>query len=508
MIDNLLLHHCLSPIKVAHKPTNSYNYVPCGKCTFCRSHKFSVLRQKLDNEIRNSKFVYVFTLTYSPEFVPTIVFSPSSTSNYYFRNIDSFTDRFNLHKYVNSPTFDKTEFDNIAYKQNNQNQIYINVYSHYQLFLKRLRKFIFKTFQTKIRFFITLEYGSKTIRPHAHLILFSPTALKFQFSTLKDSKSVVCSELSKLWSKGFVTYDGTPIKSDSLSSYISNYVNSVNHVPTILAYKLIKPRSVHSSFLGINSQISIEDIEQNTISFVTRQRVFTPSNKLLSFDLLTSSEVSYFFPRLPFTCLHDTNSLNEFSSFFINNNTFRFKNLKDFSDYILSNPHTQIFNYLCINSSHSFSVKFDYTIIENLISDFPQPSHINIFNLFTSSDIPFLANNYVLPLKSFQDLLTALSRLYSAYYFFRSIYNRFISPEFSFSRYISLYFSVINLTQNHLLHSTLYDLQYSPSDYVSLYYHLIGSSIDYNNSVLTDLLQRQQTQIDNNIKHKTQSSIL
>ena len=349
MIDNLLLHHCLSPIKVPHKPTNSYNFVPCGKCSFCRSHKFSVLRQKLDNELLHSKFAYVFTLTYSPEFVPTIVFSPSSSSNYYFRNIDSFTDRFNLHKYVNSQTFDKTEFDNIAFKQNNKNQIYINVYSHYQLFLKRLRKFISKTFNTKIRFFITLEYGTTTMRPHAHLILFSPIALKFHFSTLKGSKSVVCSELTKLWSKGFVTYDGTPIKSDSLSSYISNYVNSVNHVPTILTYKLIRPRSVHSSFLGINPQISIEDIEQNTVSFVTRQRVFSSSNKLLSFDLLTSSEVSYFFPRLPFSCLHDSNSLNEFSSLFISDHGFRFKNLKDFSDFILTHPNSQIFNYLCIN---------------------------------------------------------------------------------------------------------------------------------------------------------------
>jgi hypothetical protein len=42
----------------------------------------------------------------------------------------------------------------------------------FQLFLKRLRKQIQKTYQKKIRYFLGAEYGDITRRPHAHAILF------------------------------------------------------------------------------------------------------------------------------------------------------------------------------------------------------------------------------------------------------------------------------------------------------------------------------------------------
>lgn len=72
----------------------------------------------------------------------------------------------------------------------------------FQLFLKRLRKFVHPK---KIRFFGCGEYGSKGQRPHYHIIIFGYDFIdKYPFSVDKKKNVLFRSEsLEKLWPFGF-----------------------------------------------------------------------------------------------------------------------------------------------------------------------------------------------------------------------------------------------------------------------------------------------------------------
>lgn len=502
MIEKTLISHCLSPIKVPNRSLNSYVSVPCGHCAFCRAHKFSVLSTKVDREIYYSKYTYVFTLTYNDDCIPSISLNGS---NFSLNNITDSEDVYKLKTYLSSYT-SYDDFYKVSSLQHNKNKVYVNVYSHYQLFLKRLRKYFSKTSKQKIRFFLATEYGSTTYRPHAHLLLFTSSPFDFQTKPLKDSDSVICSDLTNLWKYGFVTYDGIPRSSTDVSSYISNYVNSISYIPSFLTYKLLKPRTFHSNFLGINKQITIQDIKQNTFEVVTRQDVLASDNSLLPFSLFTDTEISYFFPKFPFSTLHDTNSLTELSSIFFKNNQLRFSNIYDYTYFILSNSieSKQLFNFLHINDNSSSTSQLDFRILEDIFSTFPISSKLNIFNLFSTHDIPFLSSNLLYSRKSLEQLHTSLSRLYTIYNFFSVISKRFLN-SISLSDYIHLYINYYKDLDYYLLIQTYYKLQNSSAELVSIYYSLlqcIPLSSDYYRSLVT-------TQLDNissNIKHHKQSS--
>lgn len=80
----------------------------------------------------------------------------------------------------------------------------------YQLFLKRLRKFLNPL---KIRFFLSAEYGKKFGRPHYHLIVFGWKPDDMVFFCRENNSTLYRSKvIEKIWTYGFssvgdVTYD-------------------------------------------------------------------------------------------------------------------------------------------------------------------------------------------------------------------------------------------------------------------------------------------------------------
>ena len=155
---------CLNPIFLKNKGSRlryAY-YVPCGKCAACLLNRRRewISRLKLEREFSIS--CYCFTLSYSPEFLPT-------------------DDKGN-------PCFDKEQI---------------------QKFIKRLRHFS----STPFKYFIAAEYGTNfTTRSHYHGIIFN-------FSG--DFFDVINNNLS-LWPYGFVDLDCN-VGCDAIT-YISSYV--------------------------------------------------------------------------------------------------------------------------------------------------------------------------------------------------------------------------------------------------------------------------------------------
>lgn len=104
--------------------------IPCGKCVGCR---LSYSRQWADRCLAESlyhKYNYFLTLTYDDEHVPTVYYSDDETGEAF-----------------EAKTLRARDL---------------------QLWLKRFRK----EFGAGIRFYACGEYGTKTFRPHYHVLLF------------------------------------------------------------------------------------------------------------------------------------------------------------------------------------------------------------------------------------------------------------------------------------------------------------------------------------------------
>lgn len=90
----------------------------------------------------------------------------------------------------------------------------------YQLFLKRLRKYLSPL---KIRYFLCGEYGSKKARPHYHLIIFGwcPNDI-----VLYNSKKNLYGSriLEKLWGNGFVSVGKLTLES---AKYCAKYMQKL-----------------------------------------------------------------------------------------------------------------------------------------------------------------------------------------------------------------------------------------------------------------------------------------
>lgn len=153
-------------------------HVPCGKCLACRINKRREWTLRLCHEEVFADTAYFVTLTYDEQHVPYA----------------------GDHMAVYKPDI--------------------------QLFLKRLRKDVSKTYpDTKVRFFLNSEYGPETGRPHYHALLFNvPEEKMFQDArTIKRSRksvSFTCPYLSKIWGKGNVEFG---IASKERAGYCAKY---------------------------------------------------------------------------------------------------------------------------------------------------------------------------------------------------------------------------------------------------------------------------------------------
>lgn len=90
--------------------------------------------------------------------------------------------------------------------------------SHFQLFMKRLRK---ANEGRRIRFFHCGEYGEGLHRPHYHALLFGYCPADCVLHTVRDGMQLFRSEsLSSHWRMGFVTVGAVTFES---AAYVSRY---------------------------------------------------------------------------------------------------------------------------------------------------------------------------------------------------------------------------------------------------------------------------------------------
>lgn len=183
---------CLYPKDIKGRGT-----VPCGKCLACVKRRQDDWVIRLTNENDHATSSFFITLTYRDGTVP-----------------------YALHQ-----VGDSYEKVNVLRKRD------------VQLWMKRLRKLIEPA---KIRFFACGEYGTKTFRPHYHVILFN-------YPSDRD----IWKDIPSTWSLGFVTI---ALVKPARIQYVAKYCACKQFLPSVLLSKPYRPFVLCSRRPAIGAQ--------------------------------------------------------------------------------------------------------------------------------------------------------------------------------------------------------------------------------------------------------------
>lgn len=312
---------CLSPLVL--KDFRGYPYqVSCGHCVACQNNKRSSLSLKLRLEEYTSKYCYFLTLTYDDDNLPLFSLGSDSLSQDFIRlypysrrlRNDSFIDDFCEDFYnFDSDFVDKMDYYS-SFVINYEHRYHKScVYGHglyallyyrdIQLFLKRIRKHIYKYYGEKIRFYIIGEYGTKSLRPHWHLLLFfNSSALSQAFEICENvgtiSRPCQCPRfLRPFWEFGICDSKRT---NGECYNYVSSYVNQSSNFPKLLVL-LSNQKAYHSIQLGqiLPLEGFVSAIQKGDFSFFERQFYFDVFGVENTYSVWRSY-YSRFFPQ--FTC--------------------------------------------------------------------------------------------------------------------------------------------------------------------------------------------------------------
>lgn len=268
-LQNKLVTRCQHPRTVVNKHTHEPVVVSCGHCPSCILRRSGIQTNLLTTYSAQFRYVYFVTLTYAPQFLPTLEVSVVETCtddiadvpcvpniddldagdpNTYlfgFRSV-SRSSSVRLKSSTVERTFKDPEIKftypmkskdllSILGKINHNvpNRIPYICNRDLDLFLKRLRSYYP---DEKLRYYAVSEYGPTSFRPHWHLLLFS--------NSERFSKTVL-ENVSKAWSYGRCD---ASLSRGFAAPYVASYVNSFVALPDFYTQmsKVVRPKSFHS----------------------------------------------------------------------------------------------------------------------------------------------------------------------------------------------------------------------------------------------------------------------
>lgn len=293
--------------------------VPCGKCLPCLQKKVSATTLLLDLESQRCKYVEMINLTYNDDCLPFIDFSDDSLASF---SADSPTEVFPV-KFGSSRRVLKYNPRTRKYYTSKENisdfgtvapsdwSRYLSTYNsrvdeYYSRFpdrrrgvsrltnhvpilyspdlkkyLYRLRQYLSKKYGIKVRFYAVGEYGSNSLRPHWHILLFHDSVQLHQsFCDVVDlvghsSKNPrqCCREfyLHPLWLHGATTSKCTD---KHCGSYVAGYFNQRSSDSPLV--KNFPSKTYHSQYLGLgklSESQKADFLSENWKSFSSRSVV-------------------------------------------------------------------------------------------------------------------------------------------------------------------------------------------------------------------------------------------
>lgn len=280
---------CLNPQPVVNKYTGQAIVVPCGNCEACMLQKSAMSTLKCRLEAQVHEYCYFVTLTYDDHNVPLCDFVQSDeilfeTNKWKYIIVDSSNNPMYAGQILGEMDATEIDVDSVRRKSNHGGMIAYLRQHDIQLFLKRLRKYIYEDSKEKIRYYCVGELGPKHYRPHWHILLYfdgEQTATNLRQNILKS------------WRFGFVDVGKASGKG---ISYVAGYVNSSSAVPKIFRNSATQPKCTHSIKLGeAVFKDCIEKVHQySAVDFVRRSMPIGDRNAEFS---LWRSLQNYYYPK-------------------------------------------------------------------------------------------------------------------------------------------------------------------------------------------------------------------
>lgn len=344
---------CLAPSFIVDRITGKPLLVPCGKCTACRNQRADRYTLQCRLEAQSNKYVRFTTLTFAQSTVPrlAVVEKPVQYDNMYrYYLVDKETGEV-VFDFSDAPK--QIPFRDVLKKQNCFGDFMYLDMSVASLFVKRLRSFLSRLWNTQkryynyltsidqhennifesspapeIRTFIAGEYAPDHWRPHFHILFFfdsdwlaSPaecyhgsvksgfTRKLHTFAEFPEwtwSKNPDCLPSSddvltifeyavrSCWTFGI---NETAIPKGDCSSYVAAYVNSSINLPRIFEASLFRPRCLHSNFLGQKflKRERKEVYQTSPEDFIRRS--FVSNGEIKQYSLWRSA-YAVFYPRI------------------------------------------------------------------------------------------------------------------------------------------------------------------------------------------------------------------
>ena len=257
---------CTNQREITNKYTGHKLYVKCGHCPACLQEKASYRVQRIKANDSPDTEPLMVTLTYARNDCPYVkrdeayrfAHGDLKTLNIYrdtlYRKVRvssnydiAYKKTIGEHVISTIDLIDSCSFKNNKDLSHQHDKIGVCYYPDVQRFLARLRINLHRNygFTKSFKTYCTSEYGSRSLRPHFHLLLWIP---KGTFETFRSAiaSSWAFSDLSR--------FERSIEKAFRASSYVASYVNCNVDFPAFLK-NYFKPKHSYSKDFGCNLDI-------------------------------------------------------------------------------------------------------------------------------------------------------------------------------------------------------------------------------------------------------------
>lgn len=257
---------CTHQYRIINRYTNKELYVKCGKCPACLQEKASYRVSRIKAQDSSDLVTLLVTLTYRRYDCPYVLRDDAYKfahgdilklpvyRDYSHRKVRQ-TSTYDIgYKHTRETVklcdidfVDKVDFKNLKDLAYLKGKIGIAYYPDVQRFIARLRLNLKRNYDYKepIKTFCVSEYGTKSQRPHFHLLLW---CRKGDTEILRDA-------IASSWPFSDIqSFPKSCEESYRASSYVASYVNCGSDFPVFLK-KYAKPKHSYSKDFGCNNPL-------------------------------------------------------------------------------------------------------------------------------------------------------------------------------------------------------------------------------------------------------------